>query len=108
MIGVKEPSVPGCSILAGVILRSHFWSSSVILGRTFAGSPMINRTRDGDMVDAICMETYDTETMATAVYEANPRLATLGPVLHKGLELILPEQPPTPVLLPLRLWGKST
>jgi phage tail protein X len=69
---------------------------------------MTYRTNEGDMVDAICMDTYGSETMATAVYEANPRLAKLGPVLPKGLELILPEQPALTVAQPIRLWGKST
>lgn len=49
-------------------------------------------TRDGDMLDAVCMEHYGRTTGAVeAVLEANPGLADLGPVLDAGTVLILPE-----------------
>ncbi|AZV77875.1 phage tail protein [Parasedimentitalea marina] len=63
------------------------------------------RTKDGDMVDAICRSHYGSEAMVELVYEANPGLAKRGPVLPLGLVLILPEKAVEPVAKPLRLWG---
>jgi phage tail protein X len=63
------------------------------------------RTRDGDMVDAICQAHYGSEGMVEQVYEANPDLAELGPVLPLGLVLNLPEEAVEPIAKPLRLWG---
>ncbi|MCW8843338.1 MAG: tail protein X [Rhodobacteraceae bacterium] len=66
------------------------------------------RTIDGDMVDAICKAHYGTEAMVVAVYEANPGLAELGPVLDKGHLISLPEMPAhadDAVVRPVRLWG---
>lgn len=64
----------------------------------------IHRTSDGDMVDDICKAHYGTEAMTVAVYEANPGLAARGPILPKGVEIILPEQAVAPVQKPIRLW----
>ncbi len=63
------------------------------------------RTIDGDMVDAICKAHYGREDMTVAVYEANPGLAALGPVLPKGVLIKLPTVPERPVREPVRLWG---
>lgn len=63
------------------------------------------RTIDGDMVDAICKSHYGNEDMSVAVYEANPGLAAMGPILSKGVLIDLPDAPePTP-RSPIRLWG---
>ncbi|MBT2131237.1 tail protein X [Planktotalea lamellibrachiae] len=56
------------------------------------------------MVDAICKAHYGREDMTAAVYEANPGLAGLGPVLSKGVLIILPNAPAAPVRKPVRLW----
>lgn len=66
----------------------------------------VYRTIDGDMVDAICKAHYGSEDMSVAVYEANPGLAALGPVLSKGVLIELPEVPVEPVRKPIRLWGE--
>lgn len=64
------------------------------------------RTVDGDMVDQICQVHYGSTAHTAAVYEANPRLAALGPVLAKGHVLTLPEVAPAPIDEPIRLWSK--
>lgn len=65
------------------------------------------RTIDGDMVDAICKTHYGREDMTPLVYEANPGLAALGPVLPRGLVIELPQAARAPVRRPVRLWGRS-
>ena len=62
------------------------------------------RTKDGDMVDAICYDHYGTEAMTGAVYEANTSLAALGPLLPRGVTIELPEDPTTVPSQPKRLW----
>ena len=64
-----------------------------------------HRTIDGDMVDAICKAHYGREDMTAAVYDANPGLAALGPVLAKGILIELPNVPEQTVRKPIRLWG---
>ncbi|EOA7126554.1 TPA: tail protein X [Yersinia enterocolitica] len=45
-----------------------------------------------DTVDALCWRNYGrTEGVTEAVYQANPRLAELGPVLPAGYWLELPD-----------------
>lgn len=51
------------------------------------------RTRDGDMLDAICRHYYGRESAVTAVLEANRHLADYGPVLPPGVIIDLPELP---------------
>lgn len=63
------------------------------------------RTKEGDMVDAICKAHYGSEAMARAVYEANPGLAAHGSLLPMGLVLLLPDPAPEPVRQPIRLWS---
>lgn len=63
-----------------------------------------HRTRQGDMIDEICKAHYGTETMTVAVYEANPGLAALGPILPEGLEVQLPDQTAAPTATTIRLW----
>ena len=73
------------------------------------------RTKDGDVLDALCHKHYGreagrpvrgTQTGAVeAVLEANPGLADQGPILPAGLLIILPDLPePVPHRQPLRLW----
>lgn len=49
------------------------------------------RTREGDMIDAICWRHYGRESAVTEVLKANPGLADVGPVLPSGLEITLPD-----------------
>ncbi|WP_083445155.1 tail protein X [Ruegeria sp. 6PALISEP08] len=63
------------------------------------------RTIDGGMVDEICKAHYGREDFAIVVYEANPGLAAMGPVLPKGLVITLPVVQQDPVRTPKRLWG---
>ncbi|WP_459901976.1 tail protein X [Desulfobaculum senezii] len=52
------------------------------------------RTKDGDMVDAICQRHYGrTAGVVESVLEANPGLADFGPVLDAGVVIVLPELP---------------
>ncbi len=52
---------------------------------------MIYTTKDGDVLDRLCWKYYGFESAVTAVLEANPGLADLGPVLSAGVEITLPE-----------------
>lgn len=64
-------------------------------------------TKQGDMVDWICWHHYGTERggVVEAVLEANPFLASRGPVLPKGLTVFLPELPTPAADEPvIRLW----
>jgi phage tail protein X len=55
---------------------------------------MLYRTKDGDMLDAICQRHYGrTAGVVESVLEANPGLADLGPVLDAGVVIVLPELP---------------
>lgn len=65
------------------------------------------RTRQGDMVDAICRDHYGSEDPVEQVYDANPGLAALGPILPMGLEIVLPEVAVQTVTMPIRLWGRK-
>ncbi|MCW4114730.1 tail protein X [Aurantimonas sp. MSK8Z-1] len=50
------------------------------------------RTRQGEMLDAICRARYGDESgYVERVLEANPGLADLGPVLPIGTLLTLPD-----------------
>ena len=52
---------------------------------------MIYKTKDGDMVDAICYRYYGASSgYMEKVLAANPGLAALGPVLSAGVEIELP------------------
>lgn len=48
------------------------------------------RTRDGDVLDAICWAYYGRVDVVPAVLEANRDLARLGPVLPAGVLIELP------------------
>ncbi|MFI0396046.1 tail protein X [Paracoccus jiaweipingae] len=64
------------------------------------------RTKDGDVLDAICAKHYgDTPHQVEDVLAANPGLAALGPVLPSGLIINLPEIEDTAQERPtIRLW----
>ena len=50
------------------------------------------RTRDGDVIDAICHRFYGSSEMTPAVYEANQGLSKHGAVLPGGIVIELPEK----------------
>ncbi|MEZ9525730.1 tail protein X [Enterovibrio norvegicus] len=51
----------------------------------------IYRTREGDVLDAICFHHYGRESAVTDVMNANPGLAEKGPILPSGLSITMPE-----------------
>lgn len=64
------------------------------------------RTREGDMLDAICKAWYSESSRYTeAVLESNPGLADLGAVLPAGVIIELPDFPDLSVKQgSIRLW----
>lgn len=64
------------------------------------------RTKDGDVLDAICAKNYgDTPHQVEDVFVANPGIAALGLVLPSGLIIKLPEIEDTAQERPtIRLW----
>ena len=48
------------------------------------------RTVQGDTVDILAWRHYGSEQYAAAIYEANPGLADLGPILPIGTIVSLP------------------
>lgn len=65
------------------------------------------RTRDGDVLDAICTRHYgDLPFRVEDVIAANPGLAARGPVLPSGLIIDLPEiEDSAPERPTIRLWS---
>lgn len=63
---------------------------------------MIYRSKDGDVIDDLCYQVYADSRLTPEIYNANPNLASLGPVLPGGLEITLPDelQLETPTKLP--------
>lgn len=63
------------------------------------------RAIQGDTVDRICHVHYGrTARFTEAVYEANPGLAELGPVLPTGTLVKLPEVAEKPTKSTIQLW----
>lgn len=66
---------------------------------------MIYRTKDGDVLDALCRTHYGPRDGATeAVLEANPGLAAIGPVYASGILIAFPDLPATPEASMIKLW----
>lgn len=67
---------------------------------------MIYRTKDGDVLDALCLTQYGARAgAAEAVLNANPGLAALGPVYASGVMITFPDLPAaTPGVATIRLW----
>ena len=67
------------------------------------------RSKDGDVVDRIAFKAGDGRLSAEAIYDANPGLAALGPVLPSGVMITLPALPvdAPKATRPVRLWGKA-
>ena len=49
------------------------------------------RTREGDILDAICWRHYGRENATIEVLKVNPGLADKGTILPSGIEIILPD-----------------
>ncbi len=64
------------------------------------------RTRDGDVLDAICYKFYGSQTGHTEkVLSHNPSLADYGPILPSGIIIDLPKPSSvTPIKKTIRLW----
>lgn len=62
------------------------------------------RTKDGDVLDAICLTHYGTTAPVEEVLDANRGLAALGPVLPAGVLIELPILETTPEVPAVRLW----
>lgn len=61
--------------------------------------------RQGDTVDAICHRHFgQTGEVTEAVYEANPGLCELGPILPIGTPITLPDVAPAPERNLIQLW----
>lgn len=82
--------------------------------------PTRYRTRDRDVLDAICAQHYGTNVsnprrrgaltwpdrgLVEAVFLANPGLAERGPVLPAGIDLTLPDPPARAEAARVQLWG---
>lgn len=67
----------------------------------------IYRTRDGDMLDAICKTRLGSEAHVSAVLAANPGLAARGPVYPAGVLITLPATTEPVVRGQIRLWGRT-
>lgn len=63
------------------------------------------RTRQGDMLDSICIEFYGYSSEAVeAVLKHNPGLAALGPVYEAGVIIELPQLKLKGKIDRVRLW----
>lgn len=65
------------------------------------------RAEEGDTLDFICWKFYGQQSGAVElVLDANPGLASLGPVLPVNTTITLPDIPkPATEVQPIRLWG---
>lgn len=64
------------------------------------------RAIQGDTVDRICHVHYGrTAGVTEAVYEANPGLADIGPILPTGTVVKLPEIAEKPAQATVQLWN---
>lgn len=64
------------------------------------------RTIQGDTVDRICHRVYGkTAGVTEAVYEANPGLADIGPVIPTGTLVKLPEVAVQSTKATVQLWN---
>ena len=65
------------------------------------------RAEQGDTLDFICWKFYGQQSGAVElVLDANPGLASLGPVIPVNTTITLPDLPkPATEVQPIRLWG---
>ena len=62
------------------------------------------RTREGDMLDRICLDYYQRQDVVPQVLAANPRLAEYGAFLPAGLVINLPALEAPKATTETRLW----
>jgi len=63
------------------------------------------RTKEGDMLDAICFKHYGQSAgMVELVFNANPGLAAKGSRFVSGIVIELPDIKPAAVRQEVRLW----
>lgn len=65
------------------------------------------RTKQGDVLDAICRELLGDEAHVPAVLSANPGLADLGPIYPAGILIALPVVSAPVVSGTIKLWGRA-
>ena len=65
------------------------------------------RSEDGDVLDRIVWKHYGRQNagLVEQVLEANPGLASHGPILPAGLTILLPEYAEPENVETVRLWG---
>ena len=61
-------------------------------------------TREGDMLDQICLEYYQRRDVVPQVLAANPHLADQSPVLPAGVIIYLPTLTLANAQTTVRLW----
>jgi phage tail protein X len=68
---------------------------------------MIYRTKDGDVLDALCLTHYGARAGATElVLDANPGLGQRGPVYPSGILITFPDLPSeAPEAATIKLWN---
>lgn len=63
------------------------------------------RTKNGDMIDAICQKYYGRQSaVVELVYEANRGLSEYGALLPSGLVIELPDIPAIEAIKTIKLW----
>lgn len=63
-------------------------------------------TKDGDVLDAICWEYYDSTTgVVEKVLEANRHLAELGTIFSAGVKIVLPDLTQEEEAESVKLWS---
>jgi len=65
---------------------------------------IVYRTKDGDVLDAVCHRHYGRVDVVVTVLDANPGLAELGVVYEAGHPIALPEIDAPVVKQTVRLW----
>ena len=65
------------------------------------------RTKEGDLLDAICRAVLGSEAHVPAVLAANPGLAGLGPIYPAGILITLPVVSSAVARGTIRLWGRA-
>lgn len=69
--------------------------------------PLVYRTRQGEVLDLLCLRHYRTQTgVVERVLDANPGLASLPPVLPIGTVIVFPDLPAqtTTPAATIKLW----
>jgi phage tail protein X len=61
-------------------------------------------SKQGDVLDKICLAHYGTTGNVEAVLKANPGLAARGAVLPAGVSILLPDKVTPPSLPRVTLW----